>query len=52
MERTKRFYKIDHLLNDLRCTSMSILMEELGGYRAMVKHGIEYLRDRFRAPIV
>ena len=51
MDRTERFYKIDQLLNDRRSVPMSTLIEELGVSRATIKRDIEYLRDRFNAPI-
>ena len=52
MDRTERFYKIHQLLQIRRATPMGLLEEELGVSRATVKRDIEYLRDRFAAPIV
>jgi predicted DNA-binding transcriptional regulator YafY len=52
MDRTERFYKIDQLLNGRRPVSMETLLRELGVSRATVKRDLEYLRDRFNAPIV
>lgn len=52
MDRTERFYKIDHLLQSRRATPLSVLIEELGVSRATVKRDLEYLRDRLNAPVI
>lgn len=52
MDRTERFYKIDQLLQERSSVSFERLMEELGVSRATVKRDLQYLRDRFSAPIV
>ena len=52
MDRTERFYKFNQLLSNRRAVSMNTLIEELGGSKATVKRDIEYMRDRFNAPIV
>ncbi len=52
MDRTERFYKIDNLLQSRRATPLALLIDELGVSRATVKRDLEYLRDRFGAPIV
>ena len=52
MDRTERFYKFNQLLTNRRAVSMNALIEELGISKATVKRDIEYMRDRFNAPIV
>ncbi len=52
MDRTERFYKIDHLFRDRRLVTLSLMMETLGVSKATVKRDLEYLRDRLNAPIV
>jgi predicted DNA-binding transcriptional regulator YafY len=51
MDRTERFYKIDHLLKDRKVVSFAVLQDSLGTSRATLKRDIEYMRDRFNAPI-
>jgi predicted DNA-binding transcriptional regulator YafY len=51
MDRTERFYKIDHLLTDRKVVSFAVLQDSLGTSRATLKRDIEYMRDRFNAPI-
>jgi predicted DNA-binding transcriptional regulator YafY len=51
MERLERFYKIDQLLNAQKAVPFSVLMKELGVSRASVKRDLEYMRERFNAPI-
>jgi len=45
------FYKIDHLLTDRKVVSFAVLQDSLGTSRATLKRDIEYMRDRFNAPI-
>jgi len=52
MDRTERFYKIDRLLRARKTTPLSVFLDELGISRATFKRDLEYLRDRFNAPIV
>ena len=52
MDRTERFYKIDQLLQERRIASFAQIQEALGVSRATVKRDLQYLRDRFSAPIV
>ncbi len=52
MDRTERFYKIDQLLQERRIASFGQIQEALGVSRATVKRDLQYLRDRFSAPIV
>jgi predicted DNA-binding transcriptional regulator YafY len=51
MERLERFYKIDQLLRDRKVVSFATFMEKLGMSRASVKRDLDYMRDRFNAPI-
>lgn len=51
MDRLERFYKIDHLLRSNTIVSFQILEEELGVSRATLKRDLEYMRNRFNAPI-
>jgi predicted DNA-binding transcriptional regulator YafY len=51
MERLERFYKIDQLLNTQKAVPFSVLMKALGVSRASVKRDLEYMRERFNAPI-
>jgi predicted DNA-binding transcriptional regulator YafY len=51
MERLERFYKIDHLLKDRKVVAFSSLQNELGVSRATLKRDLDYMRDRFNAPI-
>ncbi len=52
VDRTERFYKIDRSLRQQRVCTMAQLMEALDVSRATIKRDLEYLRDRFNAPIV
>ena len=52
MERTERFYKIQALLRKRRFVRTQEFLEELEVSRATFKRDLEYLRDRFHAPIV
>jgi predicted DNA-binding transcriptional regulator YafY len=52
MDRTERFYKIDQLLRDRETVSQKAFLEELGISAATFKRDIEYMRNRFNAPIV
>lgn len=51
VDRTERFYKIDRLLKEHKVVSFATLQESLGVSRATLKRDLEYLRDRFHAPI-
>jgi predicted DNA-binding transcriptional regulator YafY len=50
MDRTERFYKIDQLL-DSGARSFAELQKALGVSRATLKRDLEYMRNRFNAPI-
>ncbi|NJD31660.1 MAG: WYL domain-containing protein [Gammaproteobacteria bacterium] len=52
MERTERFYRIQQLLRNRRFVGTQEFLDELEVSRATFKRDLEYLRDRFRAPIV
>ncbi len=52
MNRSERFYKIDQILHERRVVSTEIFLQELGISRATLKRDMEYLRERFHAPIV
>src|SRR5688500_3047776 len=51
MERLERFYKIDRLLKDRQAVSFSKLQSSLGVSAATLKRDLEYMRERFNAPI-
>jgi predicted DNA-binding transcriptional regulator YafY len=51
MERLERFYKIDQLLKDRKTVSFAALAEALGVSAATLKRDLEYMRERFNAPI-
>ncbi len=51
MERLERFYKIDQLLKDAKGISFSRLRYSLGVSAATLKRDLEYMRERFNAPI-
>ena len=51
MDRRELFYKIDQLLRERKVVSFATFMEELGMSRASVKRDLDYMRDRFNAPI-
>ncbi|HUR40151.1 MAG TPA: YafY family protein [Verrucomicrobiae bacterium] len=52
MERGERFYRIHRLLKAGRCVPLKRFTEDLGVSRATFKRDIEYLRDRYGAPLV
>ena len=51
MDRTERFYRIDRLLRASPVTPFVKLQEALGVSRATLKRDLEYMRERFNAPI-
>ena len=51
MDRLERFYKIDQLLKERKVVSFAAFKEKLGMSRASVKRDLEYMRERFNAPI-
>lgn len=52
MERTERFYKIQQLLRNRRYVRKQEFLDALEVSPATFKRDLEYLRDRFQAPIV
>jgi predicted DNA-binding transcriptional regulator YafY len=52
MERTERFYRIQQLLQNRRLVTRQEFLDELEVSLATFKRDLEYLRDRFQAPIV
>ena len=52
MDRTERFYRINQLLASRREVPKQVFLDELEGSPATLKRDLEYLRDRFRAPIL
>ena len=51
MERLERFYKIEQLLKDRKAVSFSALQSSLGVSPATLKRDLEYMKNRFNAPI-
>jgi predicted DNA-binding transcriptional regulator YafY len=51
MDRTERFYRIDHLLRANRVVPAKRFLEELEISLATFKRDVEYMRSRFHAPI-
>lgn len=51
MERTERFYRMEQLLRSRRSVPRSVFLEALEVSPATFKRDLEYLRDRFKAPI-
>ncbi len=52
MDRTERFYRIDRLLRERRIVPVRVFLDALEISLATFKRDIEYMRDRFHAPIV
>ena len=52
MDRTERFYRINQLLASRREVPMQVFLDELEVSPATFKRDLEYLRDRFHAPIM
>jgi predicted DNA-binding transcriptional regulator YafY len=51
LERLERFYKIDQLLKERRAVSFAAMQDALGVSRATLKRDLDYMRERFNAPI-
>ena len=51
MERTERFYRMEQLLRERRSVSREAFLKELEVSPATFKRDLDYLRDRFKAPI-
>jgi len=52
MDRTERFYKIDHMLQSRGRVPVGDFLDELGISLATFKRDLEYMRSRLNAPIV
>lgn len=52
MDRTERFYHIDRLLHEHQVVPLQTFLDELEVSLATFKRDLEYLRERFNAPIV
>jgi predicted DNA-binding transcriptional regulator YafY len=52
MDRTERFYRIDQLLQERTVVSRDDFLDALEVSLATFKRDLEYMRDRFHAPIV
>jgi len=52
MDRTERFYKIDHMLQSRGRVKVREFLDELGISLATFKRDLEYMRSRLNAPIV
>ena len=52
MDRTERFYRIDQLLQERTVVSRGEFLDELEVSLATFKRDLEYMRDRFNAPVV
>ena len=51
MERTERFYRMEQLLRERRSVPRKVFLDELEVSPATFKRDLDYLRDRFKAPI-
>ncbi len=51
MERLERFYRIDRLLKERAPVPVAALLQALEVSRATLKRDLDYMRDRFNAPI-
>ncbi len=52
VDRLERFYKIQQLLERRRSVRVGEFLDELGVSLATFKRDLEYMRDRFHAPVV
>ena len=52
MDRLERFYRIDQLLVARRIVPRAVFLDELEVSLATFKRDLEYMRDRFNAPVV
>lgn len=51
MDRTERFYRIDQLLHERGVVSRKEFLDELEVSPATFKRDLEYMRDRYNAPV-
>jgi predicted DNA-binding transcriptional regulator YafY len=52
MDRTERFYRINHLLSVRQCVPLETFLKDMEVSRATFKRDLEYLRERLHAPII
>lgn len=52
MDRSERFYRIDELLSERGVVTRDAFLEELEVSPATFKCALEYMRDRYNAPVV
>ena len=52
MDRTERFYVMDRMLHDRKVVTRQQFVDALQVSVATFKRDLEYLRDRFHAPIL
>jgi len=52
MDRLERFYVIDQLLHEHGVVPRATILERLEISLATFKRDLEYMRDRFNAPVV
>ena len=51
MDRTERFYRMEQMIRDRTVVPLQSFLDELGISRATFKRDLDYMRDRFNAPI-
>ncbi len=51
MDRSERFYRIDQLLNERKCVRIDEFLDELEISPATFKRDLDYMKERFHAPI-
>lgn len=52
MDRSERFYRIDQLLHERGVVPRKVFLDELEVSLATFKRDLEYMRDRYNAPVV
>ena len=52
MDRSERFYRIDQLLHERGVVPRDVFLDELEVSLATFKRDLEYMRDRYNAPVV
>ena len=52
MNRLERFYKIEQILNEQTVVSRGTFLDLLEISPATFKRDLEYMRDRFQAPVI
>lgn len=51
MDRSERFYRIDQMIRDRKVVPLQSFLDELEVSRATFKRDLDYMRDRYNAPI-